>query len=474
VQYQETHAGVATDQFGGYIVEVGSGTVVSGNLAGITATADMRIQAETRVGGGAWVLSSVVSLSSAMQNALNNITAFAWGLKGNSGTTAGTNFIGTTDDEDLHIDVRNGGTVEQSLRMNTNQAIWRESTITGITPGNARGKYAVDLQIRRHTATEVASGDHSTIAGGYRNTASGDFSTIGGGWWNTVSGDYSSIAGGLWNTASGENSTIAGGVQNTVSGNYSTIGGGGHNTVSGDYSTIGGGGDNNTVSGERSYIGNGANNEVGGDLSYIGNGEDNEASGLGSYIGNGENNEASGDGGYIGNGANNEAGGYLSYIGNGANNTASGNYATITGGKDTKADKYGQHAFASGSFAAQGDAQTSLFVVRNETTTNASTVLYLDGNSEDMTIPVNTTWAYRIIVVARSGNGAGNSAAWEITGLIDRTFLGTPNVTTVQNTPGWTNPSVILTGNNMQVQVQGASGTTMRWVARVEITEVGL
>jgi hypothetical protein len=90
-----------------------------------------------------------------------------------------------------------------------------------------------------------------------------------------------------------------------------------------------------------------------------------------------------------------------------------------------------------------------------------------------MTIPANTSWAYRIIIVARNTNGAANSAAWEIEGLIDRTFLGTPIVTTIQNNPSWTNPSIVLTGNNMQVSVQGVAATTIRWVARVEVVEVG-
>jgi hypothetical protein len=39
--------------------------------------------------------------------------------------------------------------------------------------GDARGKGAVDLQMRRTAGTQVASGDYSTILGGFHNTASG-------------------------------------------------------------------------------------------------------------------------------------------------------------------------------------------------------------------------------------------------------------------------------------------------------------
>lgn len=121
--------------------------------------------------------------------------------------------------------------------------------------GNDRGENAVDLQIERYADTQVASGDYSTVGGGYSNTASGDYSTVGGGSCNTASyygavaggyendatGDYSAIGGGSYNEASGARSAVGGGEDNTASGDYSAVGGGYDNTASGDYSAILGG-----------------------------------------------------------------------------------------------------------------------------------------------------------------------------------------------------------------------------------------
>ncbi|GIV25758.1 MAG: hypothetical protein KatS3mg026_1450 [Bacteroidia bacterium] len=47
--------------------------------------------------------------------------------------------------------------------------------------GNTRGLYAVDLQIARGFATDVASGNYATIGGGEGNMASGNYSTVAGG-----------------------------------------------------------------------------------------------------------------------------------------------------------------------------------------------------------------------------------------------------------------------------------------------------
>jgi hypothetical protein len=77
--------------------------------------------------------------------------------------------------------------------------------------GNARGEMAVDLQgIRWGAATQVASGDLSTIGGGGNNTASGYAATAAGGYQNLVSGDYG-LSAGTANTASGRSSIALGG-----------------------------------------------------------------------------------------------------------------------------------------------------------------------------------------------------------------------------------------------------------------------
>ena len=127
-----------------------------------------------------------------------------------------------------------------------------DGTVTG---GNARGQYAVDLQMLRNANTQVASGTYSTVTGGRGNTASGTYSTVAGGWVNTASATSSTVAGGYGNTASGQNSTVAGGEVNTASATNSTVAGGYVNKASGPYSTVTGGWFN-TASAQHSFATN--------------------------------------------------------------------------------------------------------------------------------------------------------------------------------------------------------------------------
>jgi len=90
-----------------------------------------------------------------------------------------------------------------------------DATATG---GNARGSNAVDLQMNRGAASNVASGLNSTISGGVSNTASGTYATVVGGQSNTSSGS-NSVTGGTQNTAT-RVGAIALGTQNASTDNY--------------------------------------------------------------------------------------------------------------------------------------------------------------------------------------------------------------------------------------------------------------
>jgi len=200
------------------------------------------------------------------------------------------------------------------------------------TGGNKRGTYAVDWQMARVNATQVASGIYSTIAGGQNNTASLDHSFVGGGLLNTANGQNAVIGGGEQNTANNGYATIGGGYINTASGSTSTISGGSNNTASANFSAIGGG-DNNTTSGLYSVIAGGRENDATEETATIGGGVQNMASGLSSTISGGEINTASGSQSTIGGGDNNTASGSQSTIGGGSQNTTTDNYSTISGGR---------------------------------------------------------------------------------------------------------------------------------------------
>nr|QBK85421.1 MAG: hypothetical protein LCMAC101_00080 [Marseillevirus LCMAC101] len=99
--------------------------------------------------------------------------------------------------------------------------------------GNCRGDYAVDLQIQRLSATQIASGVSSNIGGGTNNQAAGDNSHVSGGTANTASNIGASVGGGSINRASGQTSNVAGGSANTASGPNSCVPGGNSNTATG-------------------------------------------------------------------------------------------------------------------------------------------------------------------------------------------------------------------------------------------------
>jgi hypothetical protein len=481
VQFQETHNGVTTDQFAGFTVEVGSGLPVTGTLGGIaTATADMSIKCETNVGGGSWVLSTSGYLSEAMDNALGEITKYAWGLKGNASTAAGTNFLGTTDGVATEIRVENSGTINNSIVLNANGSIQHDNPSSSVSyvVGNARGKNAVDLQSYRVDATEVASGENSTIGGGAFNIASGFGSAVGGGAGNIVSKSYSTVGGGADNTASGAESTIGGGLQNTANRQYSTVGGGVQNTANSIESTIGGGNDN-TANGGTSTIGGGWHNVAGGGWSTIGGGMQNTASASNSTVGGGGGNSASNISSTVGGGNSNIASGENSTISGGYLNRANSEQSTISGGYYAVTDKYGQNAYASGRFTSNGDAQTSLFVVRNETTDDSWTELYLDGTdaTERMLLNDQDIWTFRALVVGGSDDHT-HYASYEITGFIERHggYINIRGVTTTviyETSSSYDAIGALLGGTwGLGIIVKGDAAVTMRWVARVEVAQL--
>lgn len=306
-----------------------------------------------------------------------------WALTGNSGTTAGTHYLGTTDLQ--AVDIRTNDIIR--LRVNTNGSIQRSGS------GDARGLHAVDLQVRRDYDHQVSSGEASVIDGGQFNTSSAAYSAVGGGLGNTVTAPAATIAGGYQNAVKQQFSTVGGGFRNLIHaehsviaggsgnsigiegstwwGSYSTISGGTGNVITGPNSTIGGGlsnvvsaqgsaifaGQNNRIiSGSHSAIVGGQNNVIeafhgfiGGGLgngawssSVVGGGRGNFAQGFRSFIGAGDSNITAGNHGnysFIGAGRSNANWGVSAFIGAGEKNTVF-NYGVIGGGTNNTVGEY--------------------------------------------------------------------------------------------------------------------------------------
>ncbi len=137
----------------------------------------------------------------------------AWKIGGNSGTTPGTHFVGTTDNQALEFKV-NGS---RALRLEPNAA----------SP-NVIGGYSGNYIVPGVVAATISGGGLN----GNTNSIFADYSTIGGGYANTIQTNAyeSTIGGGTINTiqTNAYESTIGGGIFNTIqtSAIFSTIGGG--------------------------------------------------------------------------------------------------------------------------------------------------------------------------------------------------------------------------------------------------------
>lgn len=280
---------------------------------------------------------------------------------------------------------------------------------------------------------------------------------------NVVTVNYGTVGGGFGNAAHGFSSTINGGGSNTVdqSASYSVIGGGLGNIVRDNASTIGGGRYNLIETGAfDATIGGGRLNSMGSDsvASVI-------AGGLTNVI---------------------QAGARFSTVGGGGLNVINTNaaFSTIPGGKLAKTSSYGQLAYASGGFTQyiSGSAQSSLFVLRRQTTNSSPTELLLDNGEEGerrIQLSEDGTWLFDIIIVARSSSGA--SAGFQIKNLIKNvnettSLLDLPSVTRFGSDAGtgtWAATVEADDANDaLVIKVTGAEGTIVRWVASVRTVEV--
>jgi hypothetical protein len=286
---------------------------------------------------------------------------------------------------------------------------------TGTTAGgNKRGTYAVDWQTIRTGATQVASGSLAVIGGGYANISSGTNSTVAGGSQCQATQTGATVGGGGGNIASSFYSTVAGGADNTASATHSTIAGGRLNVASGDYSAIGGG---------REHIANSAFSTVSG----------------GAY------------------------GSTRGVIGYHAFPACNGPIVSVPGGL----------------------SQAGLLVLGAETTDATPTVIRSNTSAASTTnqliLPNNSAYYFKGSVIANV-TGAGNTKSWTFDGQIKRganaaaTTLTGSTVSSPYGDAGASTWAVALTADTtnggLAVTVTGQAGTTIRWVCKLETTEV--
>jgi hypothetical protein len=307
-----------------------------------------------------------------------------------------------------------------------------DGTATG---GNARGNDAVDLQIIRNTATNVASGNFSTILGGESNTTSSAYSVVSGGQSNIASTNtHATVVGGQSNTASGQKS-VTGGTFNISSGTWSTSFGNG-----------------NTSSGQQSVT-------------------------LGAA------NTASVTSGVA--------------IGTANSTNLSGIYG-ISLGAESNAYIRGQQTLASEKFTVGGDAQQSLITARNSSalTSGATLILSLDGtgissliipngNNRAWNVTIDTISVVTAITGTATGVSVGNCYSETKKLLFKRiggtsSIVGTVDTSAIKSDLGMATASITISaGGSQQMAITftaptfvGGGSVTCRVVSKVMLVEV--
>ena len=326
--------------------------------------------------------------------------------------------------------------------------------------GNKRGTGATDWQKVRSDRTYVASGVNSVIGGGTENQASGQDSTVSGGRFNVASNTRAAVGGGEFNTASSNYSFVGGGQSNLAQTNtHATVCGGSTNTATAQWAFIGGGVQNN-------------------------------ATAAGAVVAGGNTNTASGQYSFVGAGSALNSSGNYAVAAGGLSNTANAFASTIVGGRQgTTRNIVGNSAIAACSIPIanfQGCTQSALLLLGRETTNATATVLASDSSAATTTnqviLPNNAAYSFSGEVIA-GVTAAGNTARWTIDGAIKRganaastAMVGTPTVTMTHNDAGAAAWVVAVTADTtnggIAVTVTGAAATTIRWVAKIETTEM--
>jgi hypothetical protein len=269
-------------------------------------------------------------------------------------------------------------------------------------------------------------------------------SSAGGNKRGTYATDLQKLRNASGQVSSGSRSVISGGSYNTASGDDSSIGGGNRNQATASFSSVFAG-DNNQATGTYAGVLGGSGNQASADSSVICGGRDNQASGNGSFIAGGYNGSARGIVGY--------------HVFPACNNPVA---------------------------SVNGVTQSGLLLLARQTTSNTATVLTSNtsaaGTTNQVILPNNSAYSFSGEVIA-GVTGAGNTARWTIAGAIKRgasagttAMVGTPTVTMTHNDAGasaWTVAVTADTTNGgIKVEVTGAASTTIRWVCKIETTEM--
>ena len=169
----------------------------------------------------------------------------------------------------------------------------------------------------------------------------------------------------------------------------------------------------------------------------------------------------------------------------GKDNTASGDHSVAIGENAHTRGIRGGLARSAGKFSINGDAQTTSWVLRRQST-SATPVGLSAGNAASSlssvpVLPGNSAFKFRGIVIAKQTTGDVKS--WDISGTIkrgttaaDTALVGTPAVVSTDADVGAAAWTVAVTANttlgSLEITATGEASKTIRWVCYLESVEV--
>jgi hypothetical protein len=264
------------------------------------------------------------------------------------------------------------------------------------------------------------------------------------------------------------------------------------------------GGFNNFVYSPGSGIFCGRNNQIGAQYAAVIGGESSQANANFSAVVGGASNTASGTNSAVVGGASNSASGQNAGILSGNSSFASGINAVVLGGDTNTANAFNS-AVVSGAYGTtrnitgiqvspasrnpiagfSGVQQSSVLIVGRQTTNATATRLASDTAAADTTnqviLPNNSAYYFRGSITS-GVTGGGNSAMWTFEGGIKRganaasTTIIQSVINPVAADAGASSWIVALsadtTNGGLAVTVTGQAATTIRWVCKIETTEM--
>jgi hypothetical protein len=304
------------------------------------------------------------------------------------------------------------------------------------TGGNKRGQYAVDLQLKRVNADNVASGNYSGVLSGQGNSATNTQSVTIGGYLCSVTGVQSSNLGGYASNVTGQN-TAGGGYQVNIGGSNSFGWGGLITTSANNCAAFG---STHTLSQQYCF--------AGGDTHTLSNF-------------------------------------YCTAFGTGHN--ASG-YANFMTGLNAKSfGVHGRQSVGAYYYSTTGDNQSSTLILSARTTSATPKILgsvnpifsTIDATTQ-LTLQNNNAMRVKGSIIAKQ-QGSTNVGAWDFDCVIVRgvnaastVIAGTPTVSLVVNTGSFGTPTITAdtTIGSLKITVTGVATTNIQWQSIILTSEI--